>query len=176
MNKKKFMGVGMVALGIAAFMVLVLPNYDRIKETRDTLATREGEVIQKEKFNEKMSQLKKQIEARQEDLVKVEDMLSSGKHTQDILVNLESISQEAGLALGNFKIGSAEDPSKNYQILQMEFGTDGQYATLLNLIKLLEKNLRIFDVQQISVAKKEAGEIGGAPLTMSLKVNTYYLK
>lgn len=177
MNKKKFMGTGMIALGLIAFMVFVLPNYDLITETREAIVTKEEGVAKKEKFNEKMDQLKKQIEARKEDMVKVEDMLSSGKHTQDVIVNLEAISQEAGVALSNFKIASAESKSEqNYSILNMEFSTDGRYATLVNFIKLLEKNLRIFDIQAVSIAKKELSGSISAPLTLDLKLDTYYIK
>lgn len=162
---------------LMGFMIFVLPRYDAIKEARNTIETKEIEVAAKKKFVEKMAELKKQIDARQDDLAKVESLISTGKHTQDVIINLESISQEAGVALNDFKIGVSKGGGDNYEVLQIEFSTSGQYAVLSNLIKLMEKNLRIMDIQELSFTKKETEGLLASPLLLlSLKLNTYYLK
>lgn len=176
MNKKKLMGAAIVAGSLAAFMVLVLPRYDAIQETRGMLVVREQEVAKKRKFVEKMMELKKQIEARQDDLDKMESFLSSGKKTQDVIVNLEAIAREAGVAIDTLKTSSPQGGNgENFEVLQVELDTAGQYPTLANLVKLIEKNLRIFDIQEISINQKDSGGFT-VPLLLSLKINTYYLK
>lgn len=175
MNRKKLIGSLMVAGALAAFMVLVLPRYDLIQETKDTIETREMGVAKKKKFVEKMIELKKLIEARKDDLSKVESFISSGKHTQDVIVNIESIAREAGVAINDLKTGSAKSDNDSFEILQINLTAGGQYSALSNMIKLIEKNLRIFDIQEISITKKESGGLA-SPLISSIKLNTYYLK
>ena len=176
MNKKKLIGASIIAGALASFMIFVLPRYDLIKETKDTIEIREIEVAKKRKFVDKMIELKKIIEARQDDLSKVESFISSGKHTQDVIINLESIVREAGVAINDFKTGSAKsDTNESFEIMQIELTAGGQYSSISNMIKLIEKNLRIFDIQEISITRKESGGTV-SPLISSLKINTYYIK
>lgn len=170
------MGALMVSGALVAVFALVWPRYDAIQEAKDNLAAKELAIAKKQKFVEKMTDLRKQIEARRDDLSKLENLLSSGKHAEEITVNIEAITQEAGVTIGEFRSGAGKSESgENFEILPIELTVSGPYAAIFNLVKLLERNLRIFDIQEVSINKKEGG-VFTAPLLASLKMNTYYLK
>lgn len=175
MNRKKLIGAVFISGSLTAFIAFILPRFDAIQETRAAIEIREGQVADKKKFVEKMIELKKLIEARQDDLSKVGSFISSGKQTQNVVVNLEEIAREAGVAISDFKTGSAKlEAGNNFEVLQIELIVSGHYPALSNMIKLMEKNLRIFDVQEIGLTRKEGEESGF--LGANIKINSYYLK
>src|SRR3989344_9500438 len=151
MNKKRLIGASMIASAILVAFAFLWPYYDAIQEVRGMIEAKELEVIKKGKFIEKITGTRKQMEARKEDLDKVESLLSSGRHTEDVIVNLEAITQEAGVTISDFKTGVAKGGgTEEFEVMQVELATSGQYATIFNLIRLLEKNLRIFDIQEFN--------------------------
>lgn len=176
MNKKKLIGAGMVAAAFLVSLALLWPYYDAIQKTKDILETKKAELDQKKAFVQKMTDLRKQIEARKEDLIKMEPFLSSGRHTEDVVVSLETISQEAGVAIGEFKTGISKGKGgESFETLQVEFTASGPYSALFHMVKLMERNLRIFDVQEINLAEKEGASASGL-LVATIKLNTYFIK
>ncbi len=166
----------MIASAVLVAFAFLWSYYDAIQEVRNLIQSKELQVVKKQNFIEKITGTRKQVEARKEDLDKVEFLLSSGRHTEDVIVNLEAITQEAGVTIGDFKTGVAKGGSgEEFEVMQIELSTSGQYATIFNLIRLLEKNLRIFDIQEFTISKKDGGSFA-TPLLATLKMNTYYLK
>lgn len=166
----------MTAMALLAAWALLWPYYNAIQGVRDTIEAKEIELDQKKKFIQKVTDLSKQIEARQEDLIKVESFLSSGKHTAEVVVNLEAIFRESGVAVSEFKVGMNKEKSgENFEILQVEFTASGPYVALFNMIKLIERNLRLFDIQEINMVKKEEA-IVSSPLIATIKLNTYFIR
>lgn len=170
------MGVSLIAGAILVLFAFVWPYYNAVQEARSMIEAKELAIVKKQKFVEKTTGTRKQLEARKEDLDKVESLLSSGRHTEDVIVNIESIAREAGVTINDFKTGVAKGGSgEEFALMQVELITSGQYATIFNLVRLLEKNLRIFDIQEFNISKKDGGSFA-APLFVTFKMNTYYLK
>lgn len=166
----------MMASAILASLAFLWPYYDAIQEARFMIEAKELAIVKKQRFIEKITNTRKQIEARKEDLDKIASLLSSGRHTQDVIVNLEAITRETGVTISDFKTGVGKGGSgEELALMQVELTTGGQYAALFNLIRLLEKNLRIFDLQEFNISKKEGGNLATS-LFATFKMNTYYLK
>ncbi len=56
----------------------------------------------------------------------------------------------------------------------MELSGSGFYQSIVELLKALEKNLRLFDVQKFAISLDSAGEATGL-LNIDIKLFTYYL-
>lgn len=173
-EQKKLIGAGLIALALAALLALVWPRFNATQEAREAVGAKSEVVSRKKKFLAKIADFKNQLTVRSDDLTRIDDLVTSGKQTQDLLVSLESIAQQAGAVINNLKTGTVASGTtkESFETLQIELVANGPYSALAEFIKLLEKNLRIFDVTEFSIVRKE----GGTLLALNIKFNTYFLK
>ncbi len=170
------MGAGMAAAGFILFSFLVWPLWQTLGDTREAIASQQTILDQKKAVLDKMANLKKRVVAKQTEIVQLSSVLQAEKKSQDIVVNIEEMAHQSGMELRDFKTAEIISLDKNngYQTLQVEIAGSGSYQSALELFKLLEKNLRVFDVQSFTVSLDTSSATTGK-LNLNLKLLTYYL-
>jgi hypothetical protein len=85
--------------------------------------------------------------------------------------------------MGKGTVISSNDPStlKPYGVFPVEFTTDGDYNTFVQLLKDIEHNLRLVDVQSVdfsvpNVDPKNSGGVDPNVYSYTFKIETYWLK
>lgn len=175
MNYKKLMGSGLATLGFILFAFLVWPIFLGLGEIRATVESKQVAFDDRNGVIEKILSLKKTVASKKADIDQLATILPADKKTHEIVVNIEEIARQSGVDLRELK--TAEILSKEgdkYKTLQVELNGTGFYKSILELFKSLEKNLRIFDVQEFTLALDSAGEATGL-LNVELKFFAYYL-
>ncbi|OGN13601.1 MAG: hypothetical protein A3C71_02155 [Candidatus Yanofskybacteria bacterium RIFCSPHIGHO2_02_FULL_43_15c] len=176
MNYKKLMGAGMGALGFILFAVLVWPLFKGIGEIKVAIESKQTVLDQRTAVLDKVRGLKKNVSTKQSEIEQLGVILPSNKKLQDIVVNVEEASRQSGISLRELKTSKvlSQDPGSPYQVIQVELSGSGFYQSVVDLFKSLEKNLRIFDVQEFTISVDSAEEATGL-LNLELKFYAYYL-
>lgn len=175
MNYKKLMGAGMAALGFISFSFLVWPVFLGLGEIGAAVESKQTALEDRNGVIEKILSLKRTVASKRTDINQLATILPSDKKTQEIVVNIEEAARQSGVDLQELKTARIlSKEGDKYKTLQVELSGSGYYQSLLELFKALEKNLRIFDVQEFTIALDSAGEATGL-LNMELKLFTYHL-
>lgn len=175
MNYKKLIGSGIAALGFILFSFLVWPLFLGLSDIRAAVESKQAVLDDRKGVVEKILALKKTVADKKADIDELAVILPSEKKTQEIIVNIEEAARQSGVDLRELKTAKVlSKEADKYKILQVELSGAGYYQSILELFKALEKNLRIFDVQEFTMALDSAGEATGL-LSMELKLFTYYL-
>ena len=176
MNYKKLIGAGLAAIGLILFAVLVWPLFHAVVEAREQIESRNAVLEQKKVVLNKITDLKSKADSRRAEINQLASVLPKEKKMHEVVVNIEDIANQSGITLRDFQ--SAElislEGNKDYKTIQVDIDGSGSYQSVLNFIKLLEKNLRIFDVQGFTVSLDTSGA-GTDALNFDLKLFTYYL-
>lgn len=175
MNYKKLMGAGIAALGFILFSFLVWPLFLGLSNLRAAVESKQAVLDDRNGVIEKILALKKTVTSKKADIDQLAVILPSEKKTQEIIVNIEEVARQSGIDLRELKTAKIlSKEGDRYKILQIELAGSGFYKSTLELLKALEKNLRIFDVQEFTMALDSSGEATGL-LNIELKLSTYYL-
>jgi len=176
MNYKKLTGAGMAALGFVLFALLVWPLFKGLGEVKAAVESKQTVLDQRKSILEKVSSLKKTVVSQKSNLDQLAIILPADKKTQEIVVNIEEAARQSGVNLRELKTAKApsQDKGSGVQVLQVELSGSGFYQSVLDFFQALEKNLRIFDVQEFTISLDSAGEATGL-LNLGLKLFTYHL-
>lgn len=177
MNYKKLIGAGLAAIGFILFAVLVWPLFGVLSEAREAVDSGQAILDQRKTVIDKMADLKRTVDSQQVRLDQFTSVLPTEKRTHEIIVSIEDMANQSGLELRELKTAEVITTERNrgYEVLQVGIGGSGSYQSVLNFIRSLEKNLRLFDVQSFTVSlDSSTGETTGR-LNIDLQLFTYYL-
>ncbi|TSC74037.1 MAG: hypothetical protein G01um101444_397 [Parcubacteria group bacterium Gr01-1014_44] len=171
------MGAGMAAIGFILFSVLILPLYQISAETGQMIDGRQSSLDQKKTVLGKIDGWQEKVSANQTAIEQLAAVLPVKKNTHEIVVSVEEAARQAGVNLTDFKSSpkSSTEGKTFYETLRVEVVGTASYASTLEFFKLLEKNLRVFDVQDFSVSLDASGA-GSGRLNINIKFLAYYLK
>ena len=154
--------------------VLVLPQYDAIKAAKAAQVARQALLTERTAEIDNTKALGRQIELRQGDLDKIRTFLPTTKQIDEIVSSIQKISQDAGLQLtGMTTAGIPEAGEIDYKKVQISLDLVGKYPVFVNFLKLLEQNLRLYDIFEITAAESTTSP---GNVNFIIKMYAYYLK
>lgn len=169
---KNYFGVGLVGLAIIAFWLFIMPTWDRLSLLNEAIAERKNILSSREEILKKIDNLNKQYQTRLADVTKISSVIPNTKSTAEFVSAIETMTQQSGLQLIEITTGEG-DQQQEIQTVLIELGLVGSYPSLTIFLDLVEKNLRLLDVSEISVGKTTTSEI--QTLNFRVKINAYYL-
>lgn len=178
MNKSLITSI-IFAAGAFAFFVLVLPEFTSIQNANAALKTRQALIEEKNTELKKVTELDKQYKIRQADIDKIIVFMPEQKRIDQIVSSIQQIASQAGLSLAEITTAGSTETGEaaGYKQMFIGFNVVGQYPSFLNFLRLLEQNLRLYDIFEIdaSLTTSAAGEAQNL-VNFSVKLNTYYLQ
>jgi Tfp pilus assembly protein PilO len=178
MNKSLIASI-IFAAGAFAFFVLVLPEFTSIKNARAALRVRQALIEEKNAELQNVAELDKQYQARQADIDKIIVFMPEQKRIDQIVSSIQQITSQTGLNLAGMTTAAAAETGEaaGYKKIFVGFDVVGQYPSFVNFLKLLEQNLRLYDIFEI-IGSPLSGGTGGAQnlINFSVKLNAYNLK
>lgn len=170
---KNLVATIIVSVGLFLFFAMVMPQYSAISTFRSNLKQEETLYNERTAFLESFKSLNAKVKARQTDINKVVSFLPAGKRSDEIVSSLQEIAQESGLQLTSLSSSnSASTTDTGYKKMFITVEMVGTYPSLVNLLGLMEKNLRLFDINQITAISSTTSP---GLLNINLKMNAYYL-
>lgn len=177
---------------VFAAMVIFLdvPGVQGVLQTRKDIETQKQVLLDNQDFLATVKELTQAYENNKENIDKIDLILPTKEDIPNLLVQVESLVFEQGLILDKLEVTappeetggtiSAEDvrarkenPVTKYETLNISLSFTGDYSALKNFLKAAEENMRLIDIDSISMSQ-EAENIGIFKFDLSLK--TYYQK
>jgi len=177
MNKNILASI-IFAAGAFAFFVLALPELNYVSAAREALGTRQSMLVEKQAELGRVGELNNQYEARQSDIDKMMVFLPKQKRIDQIVSSIQQMASQAGLNLTSLTTAtSTETGEVGYETIFVGFDVVGQYPSFVNFLRLLEQNLRLYDIFGI-IASLTTSSAGGTQnlVDFSVKLNAYNLK
>lgn len=166
------------AAGAFMFFVLVLPEFNAISNAKAALETRQLLLEERTAELKKVAEFEEQYMARQADIDKLTVMLPEKKRIDEVVSSIQQITSQSGLNLISMTTaGLTEAGIAGYKKIIVNFDLVGQYPAFVGFLKLLEQNLRLYDVFEIigSLATDTAGAAQNL-VNFTVKLNAYNLQ
>jgi Tfp pilus assembly protein PilO len=176
MNKSLIASI-IFAAGAFIFFILVLPEVTSIKSAKAALRARQALLEERNRELRNVAELDKQYQARQADIDRIIAFLPEQKRIDQVVSSIQQMAGQAGLNLGGITTAAtAEGEAAEYKKIFVSFDVVGQYPSFINFLKLLEQNLRLYDVFEIIGSPLSSG--GGTQnlINFTVKLNAYNLK
>lgn len=161
----------LVILSVMAGYFLLWPFSNQLKEDNIALAAKEEELKLKKQKLDDLRELSQNFIQAEENLKSLELAMPEEDQIPEVIVQIEAVVGEAGLAIGDL------NPKKNEKegVVEVILSVDGEYGNIINLIGLLQENIRPVLISEINLSKGEKDEEGGGTgLTFSLTVSFPY--
>jgi len=172
---KNYLGVGLAGLAIIAFWLFGMPTWDRISLLNGAVAEREDILSLRTEILKRIEDLNSQYQQKSSDVSKISSVVPNAKGTAELVSTIEAVTQQAGLQLIEITMGESSNQQQELQTVFVELGLIGSYPSLMTFLDLVEKNLRLIDVFELSASQASApGE--QIVLNFRVKANAYYLK
>ncbi len=182
-NFKSIVFLIILVIIIPSYYFLIKPQYDNYKANQRKISQLEKQRqlnIQQLLTNKKIITEYEAI--NQLDKNKIDQILPQQPDLANLYINLEAIVQQSGLILENMtvepvkvikkKVVFADDPKikKNNQLGIIDINlavSNVSYAKMKNFFKMLEMNIRLFDIEKFNFVPAEGN--------LDLNFKTYYL-
>ncbi|OGN02704.1 MAG: hypothetical protein A2655_03265 [Candidatus Yanofskybacteria bacterium RIFCSPHIGHO2_01_FULL_43_42] len=172
---KNYLGVGLIGLAIIAFWIFVMPAWNRTSMLNDAITERGDLLSSREEILRKVDDLNKQYQERSSDVSRISSVVPNAKSAAELISTVETITQQTGLQLIEVTMGESGNQEQELQTVFIELGLVGSYPSLTAFLDLIEKNLRLIDVFELSASQ---ASIPGQQIVLNfrIKANAYYLK
>lgn len=171
---KNYLGASLTGLAIIVLWVFGMPSWDGVSLLRDAITEREDILSSRTEILRRVEDLNKQYQARSGDVNKIASVVPNAKSAAEIVSTVETVTQQTGLQLVEITMGKSGTQQEELQTVFLELGLVGNYPSLTAFLDLLEKNLRLIDILELSAS--QASTPGQQiVLNFRVKANTYYL-
>ncbi len=183
---KNIFSIIVIIASIAAFVLIVKPQYDEIQVMQE----RESElevVLDNARELQRLRDglLEKRNQLSQSDLDRLEKLIPENSDNVKLILELQRIADQYNLEIqtaSSQKDGDDEEgeasfdvESKDYGIITLEFTIQGGYADFVNFLEAVESNIRITDLRSLSISPN-ASEEATQTYAYQMSVQTYWLK
>jgi Tfp pilus assembly protein PilO len=179
----------LILIFAAMVILLDIPGVQGVLQTRKEIETQKQVLLDDQDFLATVKELSQAYRANRENIDKIDLILPTKEDIPNLIVQVESLVFEQGLILDKLEVATPteqtgtinpedvrvkkETSTAKYQTLTISLGFTGDYSALKNFLKATEENMRLIDIDSISVSP-ESESIGIFKFDLSLK--TYYQK
>lgn len=139
------------AVSILILFFLVLPAFDQSRMLRDSIKEREDALKESQEISIRIKSLNQEIESRKADIDKLDKLLPGQKEIPELLSGMESIVTASGMILTEMNLSETAGQGSIMKI-NGTLKLNGSFASFMNFLDLLEKNLRLIDVGTLDAA------------------------
>lgn len=180
---RTILSIIMILASVGGFIVYIVPTYNDVQtisqKKTEYLALLDNATKLEKQRNDL---LLKYNSVEKSDMERLEKMLPSNPDNVKLILEIDALAKTQGLSLQNVKIKSSDADAKskpaNTKVnpdigtLTLEFTTVGPYPGYVKFVNILEKNLRIMDVQKIAFIAPD----DKANYQYQTTVETYWVK
>lgn len=194
--RKLVLPITILAVAVFGFFWYVQPTYDKIGKLQSRIATYDKNLNRITKLQQ---QLNKKLAARDSitsaEFRRLNRIVPRSVDTVRLLIELDRIAARHGLSVQDTSFSgaprliqatssqqtNASTPSqiseeRNYRTVTVSFSTTGEYETIQNFLRDLERSSRLMDLTsfQLKTPKTESDANVGNKNAYSITLNTYW--
>lgn len=154
MNTRLFSSI-VIASSILIFFLLILPTFDETRMLYSSIKQREGMLKEVQEIKSRVTELNNEIKTKEEDIIKLDQLLPKKKQVPEILATIESIISSSGLFLSELSI--SEPVGQGIGKINANIKLSGDFYSLMIFLDLLEKNLRLIEISAIDISTQPSG-------------------
>ncbi|MDP3901898.1 MAG: type 4a pilus biogenesis protein PilO [bacterium] len=142
----------------------ISPEYDNIQELRGNLAAKTKLFDGQKEIIDRVSDLLSQYQsaARLQEIISL--VLPLGADTASLFQQIYSLGQNSGLQMISLSLSQPSSDSSGLGMVRINLGLRGSYNALKSFLQTLETNIRIMDVNHLTIRDD----------TYNLSVDAYY--
>ena len=184
-----------LAIGLFGYLVL-WPKYQNLNSERGVLKAKEADVANRQNSLASVNGLIEELKNSQDDLGSIDEALPTAPRIPELLANMDYLANQSGLLINNLQIspGPSLEPTgpeglpvqiDDPEVMELLSSTEdlglmlvdgsfrGRYVNLQTFLLNLEQNLRLQDVQSLTLGQvdQESGL-----QDFNLKIQVYYQK
>ena len=168
-----------ILIAISSFFAWteIIPAYEFAGLLKSAIAEKQELLNLKSEVAIGIERLNKERGARYAELQRFSLVAPETVSLPELVSTLESIFSKSGHLLSEFTIGKSSEASlKNggFGVVNAETSSTGTYEGFLQVLDYLEKNIRLFDVKEISVGEDLSGVAN--QLNLTIKGDVYWIK
>jgi len=183
MNPKLLILLLIIVL-ISVWQFFVSPIFDSIDILKKEITSQEKDIASKEADIRKIESFEKQLQNLKEERKNMEIALPSEAKIEELMIEFEAlVTKRGGMALNNINITpvkrsqnrNQESEDNNIQYVAIKLSVQGSYDALKRVLILIQKDLRLMDIQKISFSarsKERKEEL--SIYDFSIDLQTYY--
>lgn len=170
---KNIIAAIIISISVYLIWTAILPKYDHATALNKEVEKHSSVLAKRQDIFKKIVDLQEAYQQRYAEFKRLSLVVPSEKSLPEFVSTIENIALKSGIILRELKIedGSGQNV---FNIIDFEINTNASYEAILNLLSLLEQNIRLMDVSFISI-DNTLGDISARFLTFQLKARTYYL-
>lgn len=180
---KNLIAAILVSISGFLFWTNVLPEYDHISGLKLVVEERVALLESRNQIVQRFVELRSEYERRYGELQRLAFVVPEKKNLPGMITTVDAISSKIGTTLGELTIGSeGSSPGQASNILSLKINIQSPYESFLNFLGHIEKNLRLIDVNSLTITSKDtSGQVSnpsGGPSLLGIQVEAkaYYLK
>ena len=188
---KTLFSLGGIALAAGIFFLFAQPRYEGIRQVQAEIS----EYNQALERAAELQQLKQSLLSRYNafnpsDIERLKKLLPDHVDNVRLVLDLDNLAAKHGLGLQNVVISTPQsgddsqsaitaaiESTQKYDLLTLQFATEGTYSNFTAFLRDLETSLRIVDLVSLSLAQGSESPPGGEPsYRYDITFRTYWLK
>lgn len=168
---KNYIGATLIAIAGFFFWGWILPGYNTISELTTLVKERQDLIAARSKIIANIASLTKEYQQRSSDIKKLSAVVPNKKSIAEIVSTMENIASRNGMqVIGETISEQKSNPDASYNSVLVDIALGGGYASLVNVLQSMEKNLRLIDVSSIDV---NPGVSSGGAIILNFRVKMY---
>ncbi len=185
---KNIFSIIIIVVSLATFGLVVKPQYSQIKEMQTTDNELES-VLDNARTLQSLrdSLLEKRKSLANADISRLEKLIPESADNVKLILEFEQIAAQNNLEIQTASATKDEYDesgttqgfdveSKDYGIITLDFTLSGGYTEFIAFLSGLEKNIRITDLQTLSISPPSQGGSIGGQYQYNMSIDTYWLK
>lgn len=180
-----------VILGFFASVVFLdVPMVQGILSFRQEIKTKQQQLIEKEDLIRTVEALMEKYKDNEEILKNLDVILPEESNIPDLLVQLEALANAGGMVISDTKISTleakktskaetattgeaAQEKTADYKTVTIGLVMSGDYSSMKNFLQVVEKNMRLIDVDSIIFSGQSEGGTKSL-FDFDIVLKTYY--
>src|SRR3989344_6340587 len=151
-----------ILIALSSFLAWteILPAYGFTRLLKTEIIERQEVLDLKSEVKTKIEQLNKERGVRYAELQRFSLVAPEKASLPELVSTLESIFSKSGHLLSEFTIGKSNQANiknEGFGVVNAETNSTGTYEGFLQVLDYLEKNIRLFDVKEVSVGEDLSG-------------------
>ncbi len=186
----------LLILSIGLFVGYTNPAYQQVKDLRAQTAQYDTALTNATKLQEERDALNAKYRSLSPDeLSRLSELLPDNADNIRLIIDIQQMAQNYGMTLSTIKFAADQNPttttsggstvlssvtasdavasSQDYGTFAFTFSTTTTYEKFTSLIKDIESNLRLTDIESVDFS---AGDPAKGTTTFTVKLQTYWLK
>ena len=170
---KKIIAAIIISISVYLIWTIALPEYDYTSAIKDETQKRSDILTKRQNIFKIITDLKDTYQQRYAEFRRLALVVPATKSLPEFVSTIEAMASESGIIITELKI-EAGTGQEVFNIVNFEVNANASYDAVFNFLSLLEQNIRLIDVNFISVGTAP-GETAANSLNIQIRARTYYL-